>query len=330
MREPIFKTRMTELFGIRHPILCGGLMWLADAEYVAAVVNAGGMGFITARSWGEDFGRFRAELQKCRNLTEGRPFGVNLYLSHIAERNAPMPRYIEVMAEEGVRFVETSGYLPAAYLPQLREAGMTVMHKAATLRHAAKAEALGVDAVCLVGAECGGHPGLDLTGSIVQACLAADRLDVPFAIGGGIGHGRQIAAVLAMGADAVLLGTRMTVASEIWAREEYKHRVVEADETDNRVVLSLLRNTYRVMDNETARKVAEIEMSGTTEYAAYEPYIDGRLARRAYETGDWNMGLLSMGQSAAFADAIEPVEAIYDRLVDEAKAALTRMQAVTL
>jgi nitronate monooxygenase len=192
------------------------------------------------------------------------------------------------------------------------------------VRHAQKAEELGVDAVCLVGAECGGHPGLNLTGSIVQSCLAAERVKVPIAIGGGIGHGRQIAAILAIGADAALLGTRMTVASEIWARDEYKQRVIGANETNNRLVLEILRNTYRVMDNEAARKVAEMEKAGVNDYAAYKDFVGGLRTRQAYETGDCEDALLSMGQSAVFADAIKPVEEIYDELLDQAAEAAAR------
>ena len=226
MGSPLFKTRITELFGIRHPILCGGLMWLSDARYVAASVNAGGMGFITARTF-PDPGAFRDELRKCRELTGGLPFGVNLYLTPRDEENAVIRGHAKILVAEGVRFVETSGLPPKDLLPALKEAGVTVMHKTSTVRHAASAAKLGVDAVAVVGAECGGHPGLQLVGTMVQAPLAAERIALPLVVGGGIGHGSQVAAALAMGADAVLIGTRMLAAAEINAHAAYKARMIE-------------------------------------------------------------------------------------------------------
>lgn len=323
----LFRTRITELFGIRHPILCGGLMWLSDARYVAASVNAGGMGFITARTF-PDPGAFRAELQKCRELTGGRPFGVNLYLTPREGENAFLARHVAILLEEGVRIIETSGMPPKAFLPALREAGAKVMHKVATVRHAESAARLDIDAVAVVGAECGGHPGLALVGSIVQAPLAAGRIGLPLAIGGGIGHGSQIAAALAMGADAVVLGTRMTVAEEIWAHPDYKRRLIEADEAASRLVMQSFRNTFRVLDNADAKAVARLEADGVTDYERYRPYAAGTRAREAYETGDAERGLLSMGQSVVFSREVKPVAAIYEQLLDEAAAATRRLAAL--
>jgi NADH:quinone reductase (non-electrogenic) len=178
MPSPPFTTRITQLFGIEHPILCGGLMWLSDARYVAASVNAGGMGFITARTF-PDPGRFREELQTCRELTKGRPFGVNLYLTPRPEENAFLKGHLDILLKEGVRALETSGLPPKEFLPALKEAGAKVMHKTSTVRHAISAAKLGVDAVAVVGAECGGHPGLALVGTMVR--LPGD---------GGAGDGR--------------------------------------------------------------------------------------------------------------------------------------------
>jgi nitronate monooxygenase len=315
-----YKTRMTELLGIRHPILCGGLMYLADATYVAAVVNAGAMGFITAKTF-PDAGDFRAELKRCAALTGGKPFGVNLYYSPRPEANEALRGHTEILLEEGVRIVETAGLPPREALPPLKAAGCTVIHKVSTVRHALSAQKLDVDALSVVGAECGGHPGVQLVGTMVQGLVAAQKLHLPLAIGGGIGHGAQLVAALAFGADAVILGTRMTVAEEIWAHPAYKERLIEANETDTLLVLQTLRNTYRALDNETARAVAEVEAEGATDYARYRPLIAGALQKEAYETGDWNKGILSVGQSAAFADAVQPVAAIVDQLLAEAAAA---------
>jgi nitronate monooxygenase len=227
--------------------------------------------------------------------------------------------------EEGVRLVETSGLPPQAALPALKEAGCTVIHKVSAVRHALSAQKLGVDALSVVGAECGGHPGIYLVGTMVQGLVAAQKLHLPLAIGGGVGHGAQLVAALAFGADAVLLGTRMTAAEEIWAHPAYKERLIEANETDTRLILHSLRNTYRALDNETARAVAAIEAEGVTDYERYRPLVAGALQKEAYETGDWNKGILSVGQSAAFATAVQPVEDIIDQLLAEAAAAEARL-----
>jgi nitronate monooxygenase len=324
-----YKTRMTELLGIRHPILCGGLMYLADATYVAAVVNAGAMGFITAKTF-PDPDAFRAELKRCAELTGGRPFGVNLYYSPRPEANEVLRGHSEILLEEGVRIVETAGLPPKQALPGLKAAGCTVIHKVSTVRHALSAQKLDVDGLSVVGAECGGHPGVQLVGTMVQGLVAAQKLHLPLAIGGGIGHGAQIVAALAFGADAVILGTRMTVAEEIWAHRAYKERLIEAGETDTLLVLQSLRNTYRALDNETARAVAEVEAEGASDYACYAPLIAGTLQKEAYQTGDWNKGILSVGQSAAFADTVQPVAAIVDQLLAEAAEAEARLGGVAV
>ncbi|HYD71215.1 nitronate monooxygenase [Azospirillum sp.] len=325
---PLFDTAVTRLFGIRHPILCGGLMWLSTAPYVAAAARAGGIGFITARSF-PDMGAFRAELQTCRELAGGNPFGVNLYLSNRESENAILERHVDVLLDEGVRAVETAGNAPGVLLPRLKEAGCTVLHKVSILKHAERAVRDGADAIAIVGMECGGHPGLDFIGSMVQGTLAPMRLGVPVVLGGGIGTGRQVVAALAMGAAGVILGTRMLVSEEIRAHEDYKRRIVAADERSSRLVLGILRNTYRVMDNTAARTVAAIEATGETDFEAYRPYVQGTAARRVYTTGDTDEGMLAMGQAAVFADSLAPVAAIYDELLADAATALDTVRRVS-
>lgn len=324
---PLFDTAITRLFGIRHPILCGGLMWLSTAPYVAAVARAGGIGFITARSF-PDPGAFREELQTCRELAGGHPFGVNLYLSHRDSDNGWLDGHIDVLLGEGVRAVETAGNSPRAVLPRLKEAGCKVLHKVSILRHAERAAQDGADAIAIVGMECGGHPGLDFIGSMVQGTLAPQRLDVPVVLGGGIGTGRQVVAALSMGAAGVMLGTRMLVSEEIWAHDDYKRRIVEADERSSRLVLAILRNTYRVMDNAAARTVAGIEATGETDFEVYRPYVQGQAQKRVYATGNIDEGMLAMGQAAVFADRIAPVSEIYDDLLEDAAAALEALGRV--
>jgi NADH:quinone reductase (non-electrogenic) len=329
MRQPLFKTRITDLLGIRHPILCGGLgPGVSDARYVAAVVNAGGMGFIMALGW-SDADEFRAELRKCRELTGGKPFGVNLYISRQAGGIERATQQIRVMCEEKVACVETAGASPEPVIPILREAGIKILHKVPAVKYAFTAERLGVDAVIIVGAECGGHPGIYQIGSMVQAAHGPAALKLPVVIGGGIGTGRQIAATLAMGADGVVLGSRMLVAEEMWINRSYKEMVAAADGTESVIVKKSIRDHHRVYHNDSARAVLELDDRKETDFEHYRPHVMGALAREAYRTGDPSKGMLDFGPAVVFADRIEPVEAIFDRLIDDAASALARVQRLS-
>lgn len=325
---PALATRITRLFGIRYPVLLGGMMWLSDATLVAAAVNAGAMGFITARS-SPDAAAFRDQLRKCRELTGGKPFGVNLTLSRRQGANDLMGQMLQVALEEGVRFFETAGLPPVSLLPAMREAGAVVMHKCAHIRHAQAAERLGVDAVTLVGMEEGGHPGSNLLPTFVNGAFALDRLSIPLALGGGIGHGRQIAAALAMGADAVVMGSRFTTAAETPAHPAYKQRVAEADEHCSRTVLSSLGDTWRVLDNENARRVAQLEQQGARSYEDFGDLIKGYRARDyAYAQGLHEEGMLSLGPAAGFSRAVEPFAETLQALMWQCREALLRAAAL--
>ena len=329
MRKQYFRTKITELFNIKHPILCGGLMWLGNAEYAAAAVNAGGMGFITAKTF-PDPAEFKDELSKAWDLTSGQPFGVNLYQSMRPEENEVLNGHLKIALDSGVRHFETAGLPPTEFLPQLKEANSIVLHKVSTVRHAVSAaRKLDIDAITIVGAECGGHPGLELVSSLVQAVVGPDRIDIPVVIGGGIGHGRQIAAVLGMGAEAVLVGTRVLVAEEVWSHPEVKKQVVNAGAADSTLVMASFRNTSRVMINEYALEVQKLEDEGIEDFDQYWDYVKGSNAFDAYKSGDWNKALLSMGQAAAFANTIVPMEEIFDTLIDEATGAIERISSLT-
>jgi nitronate monooxygenase len=236
-REAPFRTRITTLFGIAHPVLAGGLMWLSDASYVSAVVNAGGMGFITSRSF-ETLAAFEAELIRCRELTFGKAFGVNLSTSRHSA--VPLMTYLDAALAAGVRHFETAGSAPADDLiARIRDAGGVVIHKVPQVKHAITAERLGVNAVAIVGMECGGHPGSNTDmPALLAATIAAERLSIPFAIGGGIGTGRQILAALALGADGVVIGTRFLTATELSTHPAYKARMVAASENESLVALA--------------------------------------------------------------------------------------------
>ncbi|MCP5365910.1 MAG: nitronate monooxygenase [Hyphomicrobiales bacterium] len=325
--EATILTAVTEMFGIRLPVVAGGLQWLANAEYVAAAGRAGIIGFITAASL-PGLDELRAEIRKCRDLCDGAPFGVNVSMLPKLIEGDRTHQVIDVICDEGVRFVETSGRNPEPYLPTLKGAGIKVLHKVPAVRYARKAQEVGVDAVSIVGAECGGHPGLDLIGTFVQARMAAD-LDIPYLIGGGVGTGAQVAAALAMGASGVVIGTRFLVAEEIWAHPDYKRRLIEATERDTELIMGSIRNTTRVLRNDTSATVRELE--STLEQISIEdliPYVAGKVGRGAYETGDWRKGALSVGQSVVFADRVEPLAEIVAGIEAEAMAAIARLDAM--
>jgi nitronate monooxygenase len=330
MRSALFRTRITEMLGIRHPILAGGLgPRVSDARYVAAVVNAGGMGFIVAAGF-PDPGEFREQLRRCRELTQGKAFGVNLYISRQEGGVDRVRRQIDILVEEGVSCVETAGASPEPVVPLLKQAGVKVLHKVPAVRYALSAVRLGVDAVIVVGNDCGGHPGIYGIGSIVQAAHAAQVIDLPIVIGGGIGTGRQLAAVLAMGADAVLMGTRMLVTEELWIHPATKNLVVNGDGTESVVVKKAIRDHHRVFRNASAEAALALDDAKVTDFEQYRPHVMGALAHQAYVSGDTRTGMLDYGPAAIFADVVESAEAIFDRLIDDARTASERLSALEL
>lgn len=330
MREALFRTRLTDLLGIRHPILCGGMgPAVSDAKYVAAVVNAGGMGFIVSAGWNGDAEGLRDQVRACREATRGKPFGVNLYISRQVGGLERALAYVNVLRDEGVHCVETAGASPEPLLPLLREAGIKVLHKVPAVRYAITASRLDVDAIIVVGNECGGHPGVYQIGTMVQAAHAPTVIRQPLVVGGGIGTGRQLSAALAMGADGVILGTRMLVAEELWIHRNHKELVVRADGTETAVVKQALRDHHRVLLNDSARAVQELDRAGETDFEKYRPLVTGTLTRNAYLTGDSSKGMLDMGQAAVFAEAIEPVETIFDRIIDDAAIATNRLRDIS-
>jgi NAD(P)H-dependent flavin oxidoreductase YrpB (nitropropane dioxygenase family) len=321
-----YPTRITALLGIRWPLLLGGMMWLSDARLVAAMVRAGGMGFITARSSSSD-AQFRQELQTCRQLTGGLPFGVNLTLSRRMQSNDAMLARLRVALEEGVRIFETAGLPPTSLLPKLRQTNSIVIHKCAHVRHAVAAQNLGVDAVTLVGMEEGGHPGSNQLPTFLNGAYALEQLHIPLALGGGIGHGRQIAAALALGADAVVMGSIFTLAHETPAHQDYKQRVAATDQHGTCTVLGSLGDTWRVINNNNARKVAAMEQDGASGYGDFGELISGaRTKALAYERGEHEEGMLSMGPAVGFARSVEPVACIVTRLQQQLMDASHRFQ----
>lgn len=250
------KTRITELFGIEHPIIQGGMHYVGFAELAAAVSEAGGLGIITGltQKTPEDLDR---EIRKSRELTD-KPIGVNLtFLPSFA--SPPYPEYIDAILANGVPVVETAGRNPEEHLPRLKEAGVRIIHKCTSVRHALKAERIGCDAVSVDGFECGGHPGEDDVPNMILLPRAADELSIPFVASGGQADGRSLVASLAMGADGINMGTRFIATKEAPVHDRVKQAIVEASELDTRLVMRPLRNTERVMHNAAVDEILRIE-----------------------------------------------------------------------
>ena len=331
MIQPPLSTRLTRLFGLAYPILGGGLMWLSDARYVGALTNAGCMGFITPRSFDGD-AALREQLHRCSDITEGRPFGVNLTLSARPQANAGVQGSLQTALEHGVRHFETAGYAPDALIHAIHAAGGVVIHKASSVRHALAAQAAGADAVALVGMEEGGHPGANELPTMLMGALATARgqFRVPLVLGGGIGHGSQLAAALALGADGVLMGSRFLVGEEVSAHAAYKDHLLGCDEHSTVRLLHTLGNTWRVLRNDTAAQVDAIERAGAADHDAFGGLLDSRVARdRCYGDGDWRSGMLSLGPAIGFATRTEPLAAIVEELVRQTRAALAHLNAST-
>jgi len=325
----VIKTPLSDRYNLRIPVVAGGLMWLSNAEYVAAAARAGLLGFITAASF-PDENDLRREIDQCRKLAQGAAFGVNVSMFPKLVAGDRTEAIFQLIIDAGIDVVETSGRNPEAYLPMLKEAGVTVIHKVPAVRYALKAQSIGVDMVSIVGAECGGHPGLDMIGSFVNSAMALEKLEIPFLIGGGIGHGAQLTAALSMGAAGVVVGTRFLVAKEIWAHEQYKQKLIDAKETDTALIMSSIRNTVRALSNDTTREVQKFERENlAVTVDQLMPMINGKAGLKAYETGHWQRGVLSAGHALAFVDKIEPIASIASAMEKQALDAFMRINAIS-
>lgn len=303
-------------------------MFLSDGRFVAGVTNAGAMAFITARSFPEPK-EFERQLRICFDLTRGRPFGVNFSFSGQAENNAYIAEHLRIALSWGVRHFETAGLLSVETMDAIHAVGGIVLHKVSRLRHAVAAERAGADAVGIVGMEEGGHPGTNELTTIVMCAAAASTLKIPYAIGGGIGTGSQLLAALAMGADAVLIGSRFVVADEIWAHDAYKDHVASLDYDCSTTALSTIGSTWRVLRNDTVRAVQDFERQGKTDFSQIGHLIKGVLARdHCYTDGDWNTGMISLGSAAGFANKRAPVAEIIAELLTGANRAAERLGAI--
>jgi len=311
------KTRITELFGIEHPIIQGGMHYVGFAELAAAVSNAGGLGIITGltQKTPQDLD---AEIKKCKAMTD-KPFGVNL--TFLPVLTAPdYPGYVRVIIENGVKAVETAGNNPQSVLPYLKDAGVKVIHKCTSVRHALKAQAIGCDAVSVDGFECGGHPGEDDVPNMILLPRAADELDIPFVASGGQADARSLVASLAMGADGINMGTRFIATKEAPVHENVKQAIVAASELDTRLVMRPLRNTERVLTNEAVEQllVIEREKGKDLQFTDIIEQVAGVYPRIMME-GDMDAGAWSCGMVAGLIHDIPTCKELIDRIMAEAE-----------
>jgi nitronate monooxygenase len=308
------------MFGIEHPIVQGGLMWIARSELAAGVANAGGIGFMTALTFQEPED-LRTEIRKCRELTD-KPFGVNLtFLPTL--RQPDYPAYINVCIEEGIKFIETAGRNPEPYMEQIKSAGIKVVHKCTSVRHAVKAEKIGCDAVSIDGFEAAGHPGEDDVTSLILIPLTKDAIGIPIIASGGFADGRGLVAALGLGADGMNMGTRFVATQEAPVHVNVKQCLVDHGERDTKLIMRTLRNTERVIHNPVVDKVLEIEgREGQTKIEDLVPYVSGLVGKEMLEDGNMDKGVMSAGQCMGLVCDIPTCKELLDRIMDEAEAVI--------
>ncbi len=315
------KTRITELFGIQHPIIQGGMHYVGFAELAAAVANAGGLGLITGltQKTPELLAR---EIARCREMTD-KPFGVNLTFLP-AFTAPPYPEYIAAIVEGGVKAVETAGRSPEAYMPALKAAGIKVIHKCTSVRHALKAERIGCDAVSVDGFECGGHPGEDDVPNMILLPRAAEELKIPFVASGGMADGRSLVAALALGADGMNMGTRFIATQEAPVHANVKNAIVAASELDTRLIMRSLRNTERVINNSGVERLIEIERE-KGDALKIEDILDqvAGIYPKVMTDGDMEAGAWSCGMVAGLINDVPTVKALIDRIMAQAEELIT-------
>jgi NAD(P)H-dependent flavin oxidoreductase YrpB (nitropropane dioxygenase family) len=313
----MLKTRFTEMFGVEHPIVQGGMQWVGRAELVAAVANAGALGFITAltQPTPDDL---RREIARCRELTD-KPFGVNLTILPTLNP-PPYAEYRQAIIDSGVRIVETAGNNPQEHITELKKAGVKVIHKCTAVRHALKAERIGADAISIDGFECAGHPGEDDTPGLILIPAAADKVKIPMIASGGFGDARGLVAALALGAEGINMGTRFMCTVESPIHQRIKEQIVANDERATELIFRTLRNTSRVASNTVSREVVAIESKGGATIDDLRHLVAGQRGRGVYEFGDPDAGIWSAGQVQGLIHDIPTCAELVSRIVREAEA----------
>jgi len=309
------KTRFTEMFGVEHPIVQGGMQWVGRAELVSAVANAGALGCLTAltQPTPEDLSK---EIKRVRDMTD-KPFAVNFTILPTL-KPVPYDEYMDAIVQSGVKIIETAGNNPKAYLPKLKEAGIKVIHKCTSVRHGLSAQKIGVDAISIDGFECAGHPGEDDTPGLILIPRAVEQLDIPILASGGFADGRGLAAALALGADGINMGTRFMATQEAPVHEKIKQEIVNATELDTTLIFRSLRNTSRMFSNNISKQVVDMEAEGKS-IQEIGPVASGVRGRKVYEEGDVNAGVWSAGMCIGLIHDVPTVKELVERIVGDAE-----------
>jgi nitronate monooxygenase len=307
------RTRVSEMLGIRYPIVQGGMMWVGRAELASAVSNAGGLGVLTALTQPSPEA-LATEIRRCREMTD-QPIGVNLTILPTATP-PPYEAYLDVVIASGVRVLETAGNNPKAFIDKAKAAGVTIVHKCTSVRHALSAERNGVDIVSIDGFECAGHPGEDDVPGLILIPLAAGRLNIPIIASGGIADGRGFAAALMLGAEGINMGTRFCATKEAPIHDRIKQMMVDRTERDTNLIFRTLKNTGRVLKNSVSDQVVAMERRpGGVEFGEIQPLVRGARGRQALETGDPDGGLVWGSQVVGLIDDIPTCAELIQRMV---------------
>jgi nitronate monooxygenase len=317
----MFKTRLTELLGVKYPIIGGAMAYLSGGKLAAAVSNAGGFGLISAVTFSRE--ELKNEIRLCRKLTK-KPFGVNIALIHRDPRK--IEQDMDVVIEEGVNVIETAALNPEQFVERLKKKGVTVLHKCASVRHAQTAERIGVDAVTLVGYDAAGHTGLDDLPLSIMIPLAVDSLKIPVIAAGGVGDGRGFVAALALGASGVQIGTRLMASKECPACDKFKEWLVQTEATDTVHIERSMNRAYRVRRNEATQKVLELEKQGCNIFDIL-PYIGGEALQKVIFEGDVNAGVVACGPVAGLINDVPSVKQIIDRIVKQGQEIVKSLHA---
>jgi nitronate monooxygenase len=320
MSQLQMKTRVTELLGIRYPIIQGGMMWVGIAEMASAVSNAGGLGLLTGLTQPTP-AALAAEIDRCRTMTD-KPFGVNMT---IFPTIAPPPyeEYIDVIIAKGIKVVETAGNKALDYIPKLKAADITVIHKCVAVRHALAAERLGVDAISIDGFECAGHPGEEDIPGLVLIPAAANQLTIPLIASGGIADGRGLAAALVLGAEGVNMGTRFCATKEAPLHDNIKQALLNSSERDTNLIFRTLKNSARVLKNAVSDEVVAIERRpGGCEFKDIQPLVSGARGKKALDAGDPQGGIVTAGMVMGLIEDIPSCAELLERMVAQAHARL--------
>ena len=322
----MLKTRITDLFGIEHPVIQGGMQWVGYAELVSAVSNAGALGILTAltQPTPEDLAK---EIDRTREMTD-KPFGVNLTVLPTINP-PPYEEYAQAIVGSGVKIVETAGRSPEPFMELFKEYDVKVIHKCTSVRHALKAQSVGVSAITIDGFECAGHPGEDDIPSLVLLPQAAEALDVPVAGCGGFSDAKSMVAALALGGEAIVMGTRFMATKEAGIHQNVKEKMTEADELSTNLMFRTMHNTARVFKNSISDQVVEIESTGSATFEDVKDLVAGQRGRVVFEEGDLEHGIWSAGISVARVKDVPTCKEMVERLVSEAEEIIDgRLQSV--